>query len=119
MQVGLKHLVLGRRSNPEANNKDVIVLGTYATASAWSRSQFKSGDGTFKMTVKTFYQVFPYHDNDDEATCLVLMDFNSDLHSSCAAGWCIRALYNCFVARQEAGELRRSLLADLGLPEST
>ena len=31
------------------------------------------------MTVKTFYQVFPYHDNDDEATCLGLMDFNSDL----------------------------------------
>ena len=60
LQVGLQHLVLGRRSNPDANNKDVICLGTFATASAWARSQFKSGDGTFKMTVKSFYQVCPH-----------------------------------------------------------
>ena len=37
-QVGLGHLVLGRRSNPEAQNKDVIVLGTGDTASAWART---------------------------------------------------------------------------------
>ena len=42
--MGLGHLVLGRRSVPEAKCKDVIALGTFATASAWSRSQFKSGD---------------------------------------------------------------------------
>ena len=50
-QVGLKDLVLGRQSSPDMKNKDVIALGTYTTASAWSRSQFKSGDGTFKITV--------------------------------------------------------------------
>ena len=60
--MGLGHLVLGRRSVPEAKCKDVIALGTFATASACSRSQFKSGDGTFKMSVKTFYQVFPFLD---------------------------------------------------------
>ena len=56
-QVGLKDLVLGRQSSPDMKNKDVIALGTFTTVSAWSRSQFKSGDGTFKITVKTFYQV--------------------------------------------------------------
>ena len=40
--MGLGHLVLGRRSVPEAKWKEVIALGTFATASAWSRSQFKS-----------------------------------------------------------------------------
>ena len=51
----MKDLVLGRQSSPDVKNKDVIVLGTPTTVSA--RAQFKSGDGTFKITVKTFYQV--------------------------------------------------------------
>ena len=46
----MKDLVLGRQSSPDVKNKDVTV-------SAWARAQFKSGDGTFKITVKTFYQV--------------------------------------------------------------
>ena len=37
-----------------------LTLGTFATASAWARPQFKSGDGTFKITVKSFYQVYQY-----------------------------------------------------------
>ena len=56
-KVGLGHLVLGRKSHPVEKNKDIIALGTYSTMSAWSRAQFKSGDGTFRMTVKSFYQV--------------------------------------------------------------
>ena len=77
LQVGLKHLVLGRRSHPEAKNRDVIALGTPATASAWARSQFKSGDGTFKMTVKSFYQ------EKHLRASLILIDFNSDLYTNC------------------------------------
>lgn len=57
-KVGLGHLVLGRRKHPEEKNKDVILFGTLLSATAWARSQFKSGDGTFKMTVKSFYQTF-------------------------------------------------------------
>ena len=57
LYVGLKDLVLGRQSSPDVKNKDVIVLGTPTTVSAWARAEFKSGDGTFKITVKTFYQV--------------------------------------------------------------
>ena len=53
----MKDLVLGRQSSPDVKNKDVIVLHTPTTVSAWARAQFKSGDGTFKITVKTFYQV--------------------------------------------------------------
>ena len=54
----MKDLVLGRQSSPDVKNKDVIVLGTLGTTvSAWARAQFKNGDGTFKITVKTFYQV--------------------------------------------------------------
>ena len=53
----MKDLVLGRQSSPDVKNKDVIVLGTPTTVSAWACAQFKSGDGTFKITVKTFYQV--------------------------------------------------------------
>ena len=49
--------MLGRKSHPVEKNKDIIALGTYSTVSAWSRAQFKSGDGTFRMTVKSFYQV--------------------------------------------------------------
>ena len=60
-KVGLEGLVLGRRSSPDSKNKDVIVFGTYTTVSAWSRAQFKSGDGTFKITVKSFYQVHIVH----------------------------------------------------------
>ena len=46
----MKDLVLGRQSSPDVKNKDVTV-------SAWARALFKSGDGTFKITVKTFYQI--------------------------------------------------------------
>ena len=54
----MKDLVLGRQSSPDVKNKDVIVLRlTPTTVSAWARAQFKSSDGTFKITVKTFYQV--------------------------------------------------------------
>ena len=34
------------------------MLGTPLTAEAWARSEFKSGDGTFKICPKLFYQVF-------------------------------------------------------------
>ena len=112
LQVGLKHLVLGRRSHPEAKNRDVIALGTPATASAWARSQFKSGDGTFKMTVKSFYQ------EKHLRASLILIDFNSDLYSHRAARWCLRPVHHRHATRQEERELRRSLLADLGLLES-
>ena len=53
----MKDLVLGRQSSPDVKNKDVIVLGTPTTVSPWARAQFKSGNGTFKITVKAFYQV--------------------------------------------------------------
>ena len=58
-KIGLQHLELGRYSHMDENelNKDVILLGTPATAEAWSRSEFKSGDGTFKICPKEFYQV--------------------------------------------------------------
>ena len=59
-KIGLKHLELGRSSDfydVEEENKDIILLGTPATAEAWARSEFKSGDGTFKICPKEFYQV--------------------------------------------------------------
>ena len=62
-KIGLKHLELGRSSdfaNPEVENKDIILLGTPTTAEAWARSEFKSGDGTFKICPKEFYQVIFY-----------------------------------------------------------
>ena len=37
-QVGLGHLVLGRRKHPEEKNKDVILFGTLLSATAWARS---------------------------------------------------------------------------------
>ena len=58
-KIGLGHLVLGRSAHfdPEVKDKDVILLGTPVTAEAWARSEFKSGDGTFKICPKMFYQV--------------------------------------------------------------
>ena len=58
-KIGLEKYELGRCSHfdPEVKNKDVILLGTPLTAEAWAKSEFKSGDGTFKICPKQFYQV--------------------------------------------------------------
>ena len=57
--IGLKRFELGRSSHfdPEVKDKEIILLGTPLTAKAWSQSEFKSGDGTFKICPKQFYQV--------------------------------------------------------------
>ena len=58
-KIGLEKYELGRCSHfdPEVKNKDVILLGTPLSAQAWAKSEFKSGDGTFKICPKQFYQV--------------------------------------------------------------
>ena len=57
--IGLKRFELGRSSHfdPEVKDKEIILLGTPLTAKAWAQSEFKSGDGTFKICPKQFYQV--------------------------------------------------------------
>ena len=57
--MNLEHLQLSRtsHSDPEVKNKDIFLLGTPVTAEAWAKAEFKSGDGTFKITPKLFYQV--------------------------------------------------------------
>ena len=58
-KINLQHLELERSShpNPEVHDKDIILLRTPITAEAWAKSEYKSGDGTFKITPKLFYQV--------------------------------------------------------------
>ena len=69
-KIGLDHILLGKcgpfDDSPQEitelvreseKNKDVILFGTRSTADAWSRSEFKSGDGTFKICPRLFYQV--------------------------------------------------------------
>ena len=57
--IGLKRFEIGRSSHfdPEVKGKEIILLGTPLTAKAWAMSEFKSGDGTFKICPKQFYQV--------------------------------------------------------------
>ena len=57
--IGLKRFQLGSSSHfdPEVKGKEIILLGTPLTAKAWAQSEFKSGDGTFKICPKQFYQV--------------------------------------------------------------
>jgi hypothetical protein len=38
-------------------DREIIILGTSLSAKAWAQSEFKSGDGTFKICPKQFYQV--------------------------------------------------------------
>ena len=58
--VNLKNVELSRTKHPnsEVKEKDIILLGTPVTAEAWSRAEFKSADGTFKITPKLLYQTF-------------------------------------------------------------
>ena len=58
--VNLGHLLLGHcaHPDPEVKNKDVFLFGTPLTAEAFAKAEFKSGDGTFKICPKLFYQVF-------------------------------------------------------------
>ena len=57
--INLKHIELARTKHPdpEVKNNDIILLGTPTTAEAWAKAEFMSGDGTFKITPKLFYQV--------------------------------------------------------------
>ena len=57
--INLKDIELARTKHPdpEVKNKDIILLGTHTTAKAWAQAEFKSGDGTFKITPKLFFQV--------------------------------------------------------------
>ena len=57
--IGLKRFELGMSSHfdPEIKGKEIILLGTPLTAKAWAQAEFKSGDGTFKICPKQFYQV--------------------------------------------------------------
>ena len=61
-KIGLEKYELGRCShfNPEIKDKDIILLGTPLTAEAFAKAEFKSGDGTFKICPKQFYQVRYY-----------------------------------------------------------
>ena len=58
--IGMEHLRLGHcaHPDPEVKDKDVFLFGTPLTAEAFSKAEFKSGDGTFKICPKLFYQVF-------------------------------------------------------------
>ena len=57
--IGLKRFELGRSSHfdPNVKGKEIILLGTPLTVKAWAQAEFKSGDGTFKICPKQFYQV--------------------------------------------------------------
>ena len=57
--IGLKRFELGRSSHfdPNVKDKEIILLGTPLSAKAWAQAEFKSGDGTFKICPKPFYQV--------------------------------------------------------------
>ena len=57
--IGLKRFELGRSSHfdPDIKGKEIILLGTPLTVKAWAQAEFKSGDGTFKICPKQFYQV--------------------------------------------------------------
>ena len=57
-KMGLEKYELGRCASFQTGvkDKDIILLGTPLTAEAWSKSDFKSGDGTFKICPKQFYQ---------------------------------------------------------------
>ena len=59
-RINLGHLLLGHcaHPDPEVKNKDVFLFGTPLTAEAFAKAEFKSGDGTFKICPKLFYQVF-------------------------------------------------------------
>ena len=50
---------LGRSSHfdPNVQGKEIILLDTPLTVKAWAQAEFKSGDGTFKICPKQFYQV--------------------------------------------------------------
>ena len=58
--IKLNHLQLGRcdHADPNVRNKSVFLFGTPLTAEAFAKAEFKSGDGTFKISPKLFYQVF-------------------------------------------------------------
>ena len=55
----LEQFLLWRTSHPDKDvkNKDIFLLGTAVTAEAWAMAEFKSGDGTFKITPRLFHQV--------------------------------------------------------------
>ena len=57
--IGLKRFELGRSSHFDCDikGKEIILLGTPLTVKAWAQAEFKSGDGTFKICPKQFYQV--------------------------------------------------------------
>ena len=46
-----------RRDRKPGEDRDVFLLGTKETAAQFSVSKFKSGDGTFSIAPKMFYQV--------------------------------------------------------------
>ena len=58
--MNLQHIELARSSHPdpEVKDKDIFLLGTHTTAEAFANAEFKSGDGTLKITPKLFYQTF-------------------------------------------------------------
>ena len=49
--------VLGRDKIP-GEDRHIFLLGTERTARQFSESKFKSGDGTFAITPRMFYQVY-------------------------------------------------------------
>ena len=58
--IGMDNLQLGRcaHPDPEIKDKDVFLFGTPLNAEAFAKAEFKSGDGTFKICPKLFYQMF-------------------------------------------------------------
>ena len=58
--MNMEHIHLSRSSHPNTDicDKEIIILGTPVTAEAWARSEFKSADGTFKITPKLFCQTY-------------------------------------------------------------
>ena len=57
-KIGLDKYGRSSHFDPKIKNKEIILLGTPLTADAWAKSEFKSGDGTFKICPKMFYQVW-------------------------------------------------------------
>ena len=44
--------------DPDVRDEDDFLFGTPLSAEAFAKAEFKSGDGTFKITPKLFFQVF-------------------------------------------------------------
>ena len=59
-KTGLEKYEHGRFASFQTGVKDndIILLGTPLRAETWAKSEFKTGDGTFKICPKQFYQVF-------------------------------------------------------------